>query len=72
VRYDSETTTEGNWIVRLFGATGSGSAGGDITLPQGVNSVTIWFRFEGTNIPDCVVGLDSVIIEDLGVKRGSH
>lgn len=64
--YDSALTTEGKWITRSSGTDGPGKATGDITLPAGVTSLTIWFRLEGTNVSNCAVGLDSVTIEDMG------
>ena len=67
-RYDSATTTQGQWIARSSGADGPGKAVGDITLPEGCDSVTLWFRLEGTNIMDTAVGVDTVALEDLGER----
>jgi len=41
---------------------------GDITLPEGCDSITLWFRLEATNVTGTAVGLDSVALEDLGKR----
>ncbi len=66
--YQSALTTRGNWITRSSGVEGPGKATGDITLPADATSITIWFRLEGTNASHCAVGVDSVTIEDLGIR----
>jgi len=66
-RYDSKTTTDGNWVERSSEKKTADNPAGDITLPaKGSDSITIWFRLEGKDATDVAVGLDSVTIEDLG------
>jgi hypothetical protein len=65
-RYDYATSTKGEWLLRSSGTEGSGKSVGDITLPEGCDSITLWFRLEGTNVADTAVGVDSVALEDLG------
>jgi hypothetical protein len=65
-RYDYATASKGEWVLRSSGADGPGKAGGDIALPDGCDSITLWFRLEGTNVTDTAVGVDSVALEDLG------
>jgi hypothetical protein len=67
-RYDYATSTKGQWVLRSSGTEGPGKSVGDITLPQGCDSITLWFRLEGTNVPDTAVGVDSVSLEDLGKR----
>jgi len=64
--YDAKATTGGKWIVRSSEKADPENTSADITLPTNVNSITLWFRLQGTNITECSVGLDSVTIEDLG------
>jgi hypothetical protein len=66
-KYDSTTTTDGKWVERSSEKKTADNPTGDITLPaKGSDSITIWFRFEGKDVADVAVGLDSVTIEDLG------
>ncbi len=65
-RYDSCTATKGEWVSGSSGSDGPGKSVGDITLPQGCDAITLWFRLEGTNVTDTAVGVDSVALEDLG------
>ncbi len=67
-KYDYVTSTKGEWVLRSSGADGPGKAAGDITLPEGCDSITLWFRLEGTNVADIAVALDSVALEDLGKR----
>jgi len=67
-RYDYATATKGEWVLRASGADGPGKPVGDITLPEGCDSLTLWFRLEGTNVTDTAMGLDSVAVEDLGKR----
>jgi hypothetical protein len=67
-RYDSATSTKGEWVLRSSGTEGPGKSVGDITLPEGCDSLTLWFRLEGTNVADIAVGFDSVALEDLGKR----
>jgi len=64
-RCDASTTTDAAWIVRASDATGPGQSIGDITLPKGVSSITVWFRHDGTDVSGTAVALDSVSIEDI-------
>ena len=69
-RLDSTNATEGKWIEFASGPNKDGKSTTDVFLPaDGGNSITIWFRFEGKDMLDCAVGLDSVSIEDLGEKK---
>jgi hypothetical protein len=65
-RYDSATATKGEWVLCSSGAEGPGKTTGDITVPEGCDSITLWLRLEGTNVADIACGLDSVALEDLG------
>lgn len=67
-RYDSTTASKGEWIPRSSGADGPGKSVGDITLPEGCDSITLWFRLEGANVADIACGVDSVALEDLGKR----
>jgi hypothetical protein len=67
-KYDYATATKGEWVSRSSGADGPGKSVGDITLPAGCDSITLWFRLEGTNATDTACGLDSVALEDLGKR----
>ena len=67
-RYDSSTATKGEWVSRSSGAEGPGKSVGDITLPPGCDSITLWFRLEGTNVGNIASGVDSVALEDLGKR----
>lgn len=61
-RLDAGSKTDGKWVGRF-----SGKSSGDIVIPsEGVTAITVWFRLEGTDVPNSVVGFDSVTIEDLG------
>lgn len=68
-RYDSRVTTEGKWVERFSSHPKPDNPTGDITLPPGCDSITLWFRLEGNEAGDVVVGLDSVTLEDLGQPR---
>lgn len=66
-RYDRLSYTEGAWFTRSTANPAPGKLIGDIRLPEGVDSITLWFRLEGRELTNTVsVGLDSVTIEDLG------
>ena len=66
-KYDYAATTGGRWVTCVSQGGEAGKPCRDITLPDtGINSVTVWFRFEGNGIPNGAVGIDSVTIEDLG------
>lgn len=67
-RYDSTKTPRGQWMARSSGINAADNLAGDITLPAGTDSITVWFRLEGLNISETVVAFDSVTIEDLGQK----
>jgi hypothetical protein len=68
-KYDYATSTKGEWVVRSSGVDGPGKSVGDIALPEGCDSITLWFRLEGTNVTGTAVGLDSVALEDLGKRQ---
>ena len=65
-RYDYAASTKGAWVPCSAGAGSAGKSVGDITLPEGCDSITLWFRLEGTNVADTACGVDSVALEDLG------
>jgi hypothetical protein len=67
-KYDYATSTKGQWVTRSSGAEGPGKAVGDIVIPAGCDSITLWFRLEGTNVTDTACGVDSVALEDLGKR----
>ncbi len=60
-RHNATSMADG-WISHT-----SGTSVQDIILPStGSSSITVWFRFEGTDVTNCQVGVQSVTIEDLG------
>ena len=67
-RYGGSETTQGKWIASHSCSGGSGESKTDIMLPAtGADSISVWFRLEGTNVTNTVaVGFDSVSIEDIG------
>lgn len=65
-KYDKSKATSGQWIQQSSENASSNNPAVDITLPEGINSITVWFRFEGTNVSDGLVGIDSITIEDIG------
>ena len=69
-KFDSTKLTDGKWVECASGPSKDGKTTSDIFLPVGGGtSITIWFRFEGKDMLDCAVGLDSVSIEDLGEQQ---
>jgi hypothetical protein len=67
-RYDYAKSTKGQWVLRSSETAGPGKSVGDVTVPEGCDSLTLWFRLEGTNVADLAVGVDSVALEDLGKR----
>ncbi|MCS7338359.1 MAG: hypothetical protein NZ739_09015 [Verrucomicrobiae bacterium] len=69
-RCDSTRYAAGQWVTVSSGIKGSDNVAGDITLPQSSDSITVWCRLQGPNMPNAAVaaGLDSLAIEDLGRK----
>lgn len=67
-RYDSAHYTNGQWATRSSGVPGTDNVVGDITLPPGSDSITVWFRLEGSGAAEATVAFDSLTIEDLGGK----
>ena len=67
-RYDYAASTKGAWVPWSAGAGSAGKSVGDITLPEGCDSITLWFRLEGTNADDIACGVDSLALEDLGKR----
>ncbi|MFP4028166.1 MAG: hypothetical protein ACLFWL_10270 [Candidatus Brocadiia bacterium] len=68
VRYDADHTTEGKWIKSTT-APDDRSPGreiGDITLPEGVTSISLWARHSGENSTG--VGYLWVKLEDLSME----
>lgn len=68
-RFDGGHTTKDKWVTRHSGEKTSDNAAGNITLPSGCDSITLWFRLAGQSTNEVTVGLDSVTIEDLGVQN---
>ncbi|MFP4029412.1 MAG: hypothetical protein ACLFWL_16615 [Candidatus Brocadiia bacterium] len=68
VRYGPDHTTEGKWIKSIT-APDDRSPGreiGDITLPAGVTSISLWARHSGENSSG--VGYLWVKLEDLSME----
>jgi len=64
--YNSADKTGGAWITRSTDQDGPGKQIGNLTIPtNGINSLTVWLRFEGTNVSSCRVGADSLCIEEI-------
>lgn len=61
--YGPGNTTNAEWVVRATGDGGVGSEVGDITLPSGVDTITVWLKHSGENSTG--VGLDWLRIEDV-------
>jgi len=61
VQYGPSVTTKGEWSQSATGDAGSQVK--DITLPDGVNTITVWVRHSGANTTG--VGIDWVKLEDL-------
>lgn len=70
-RYDSNLRTSGKWVTISSGAKTAERPGSDVTLPAGITSLTVWFRFEGSSSNETAVAFDSLSIEDLGAKESS-
>jgi hypothetical protein len=69
VRLDSNHQARGQWENHSSSETSSDNVAKDITLPAGADSLTVWFRLEGSTSGKTSVGIDSVTIEDLGIKQ---
>jgi hypothetical protein len=67
-RYDSSNSTIGQWTTRSSGVSGADNLAGDITLPPGADSITVWFRIQSGSAPEVTASLDSLMIEDLSGK----
>ncbi|MBS3763506.1 MAG: hypothetical protein KGZ25_09425, partial [Planctomycetes bacterium] len=69
VRYDADHTTEGKWIKSTTDPDdrSPGREIGDITLPEGVTSISLWARHSGENSTG--VGYLWVKLEDLSMER---
>ena len=59
--YGPRKTTEGQWIQHATGDKNSGVK--DITLPDGVDTITVWVRHSGADSSG--VGIDWVKLEDV-------
>ena len=61
--FGPDLTTDGKWEMKTTGQPGLGAQIGDITLPQKVNTLTVWLRLSG---PKGASGaLDWIKLEDL-------
>lgn len=63
--YEPELTTNRTWEERSTGKEWRGLVVPDITLPHGVDTITVWVRYSGSSSTG--VGIDWVKIEDLSV-----
>ena len=63
-KYDSTTTTDGKWVDSPSKLSTSETVK-VITLPNGINSITVWLKHDGTEVTGSMVGIDSVTIEDV-------
>jgi len=63
--YEPGLTTNGTWEERSTGKKWRGLVAPDITLPPGVDTITVWVRHTGSDSNG--VGIDWVKIEDLSV-----
>lgn len=66
--YEPRLTTNGTWEERSTGKNWRGLVAPDITLPPGVDTITVWLRHSGSDSTG--VGIDWVKIEDLSVLPG--
>jgi hypothetical protein len=65
--YGPHAVTSDQWVPHATESTRSAKFRGDVVLPEHSSGVlTVWFRFQGTDVPEKSVGIDSVQIEDLG------
>jgi hypothetical protein len=67
-RYDSRHYTKGQWVTLSSDVPGADNQAGDVTLPAGTDSITLWFRLEGSDGSDVTAAFDSLTLEDLGSK----
>jgi hypothetical protein len=67
-RFDA-TTQAGDWVTRSSGETARDDSGGDVVLPPGADSLTVWFRLEVGGDSQATVAVDLVRLEDLGPRR---
>jgi len=61
--YDPELTTNGTWEKRSTGKEWRGFTAPDITLPAGVDTITVWVRCRGN--ASTAFGIDWVKLEDI-------
>jgi len=67
-RIDSNHHTTGKWLTVSSSDKRQDNVAGDITLPDGCDSVTVWFRLESKDGAEVAVGFDSLTIQDMGKK----
>jgi len=67
-RIDSNHHTTGKWLTVSSGDKRQDNVARDITLPDGCDSITVWFRLESKDGAEVAVGFDSLTIQDLGKK----
>jgi len=63
--YGPGMTTNGKWIKRSTDKPGPGLEIRDITLPAGVDTITVWVRHSGSDSTG--VGIDWVKLQDLSI-----
>jgi len=65
--YDSSLTTKGRFVEISTGKTVQGREITDITLPQGVDSITVWVRCASSTALSAAI--DWISLEDLSAKN---
>lgn len=65
VEYGGTNTTGSKWMLLSTDIDGPGKVIGNITLPAGVDTITVWTRLTGNNISLSGVGIDWVAVEKL-------
>jgi hypothetical protein len=68
-RFDSASTTKGQWVTSASNEARDDNTAGDISLPVGSDSISVWFRLEASGVSKATAGIDSLTIEDLGSKQ---
>lgn len=64
-KFDAGSATKGNWVAVPSKSSGA-EAATTIKLPNDINSLTVWCRFNGAGITNGAIGMDSISIEELG------
>jgi hypothetical protein len=64
-KYDKATASWWEWTERSTDKDGPGKVIGNITLPPGVNVITVWLKHGSNSGPSNGVGMDWVALEDV-------